>query len=137
MTKIILFDGVCNVCNTAIKFINSHDTKDIFRYATLQSTVGQYYLKKFKLPTDNFSSLVLVDSNQYYLSSNAVLRIAKELRGIIKVLYFLIWIPPFIRDPVYSKIAKNRFLISKKLRKCHLPTEEENKKFLTNIMPPE
>ena len=104
MTKIILFDGVCNVCNTAIKFINSHDTKDIFRYATLQSTVGQYYLKKFKLPTDNFFSLVLVDSNKYYLSSNAVLRIAKRVTGNNKNIIF-----PYLDTTLYqgSSLFKN------------------------------
>jgi predicted DCC family thiol-disulfide oxidoreductase YuxK len=130
MSKIILFDGVCNFCNSTINFVIDHDVKDIYMFASLQSEIGQKYLKKYNLPLDDFDTFVLIDGDTFYVSSTAALLVAKDLDSILKYLYILILIPRPIRDMVYKLIAKNRYSIFGKSDSCRIPTEKEKDKFL-------
>lgn len=128
--KIILFDGVCNLCNSSVNFIIDHDRKNIFRFASLQSDSGQVLLKKFGLNNVSFDSIILIDKEKYFTRSSAVLKIAKDFPGFWKLLYIFNIIPPAIRDLLYDIIAENRYKWFGKKDSCRVPTPELKEKFL-------
>jgi len=128
--KLILFDGVCNFCNFWVNFVIDKDKNDNFRFTAMQSEKGQEILKKFGLNTVIFDSFYLIDSEKIFDKSTAVLLIAKELKSFVKILYPLIFIPKFLRDFLYSFVAKNRYKIFGKREACRIPTVEEKRKFL-------
>src|SRR5690625_6455375 len=97
-SKIILFDGICNLCNSSVQKVIKNDSKNIFKFASLQSDFGQRFLNKNQLNSEEFDSIILIDGDKFYTSSDAALRIGKELKGIYKISSFLLWIPKFIRD---------------------------------------
>jgi predicted DCC family thiol-disulfide oxidoreductase YuxK len=121
---VILFDGVCNLCNASVQFVIKHDKKRLFRFASLQSSFGESILKQYNLPADTFNSFILLDDNKIYTRSTAALLVAKKLSGIIKLLYGFIAVPKFIRDLVYNIIAKNRYKWFGKKEACRVPTQE-------------
>ncbi len=127
---IILFDGVCNFCNSSVNFIIERDTKDLFRFASLQSEKGQEYLLKFNLPIKESDTIILIENDLFYTRSTAVLRIAKRLKGLWKVFYILIIIPPPFRNFLYNLISTHRYKWFGKRDVCRIPTEEEKKRFL-------
>jgi predicted DCC family thiol-disulfide oxidoreductase YuxK len=129
-SHIILFDGVCNLCNKSVQRVLKNDTKNLFKFAALQSNVGQELLKKFNLPTESFGSFVLLQNDKVYLKSTAALTVAKQLSGPIKLLYAFIIVPLFIRDFVYNIIAKNRYKWFGRQATCMVPTAEIKAKFL-------
>lgn len=128
--KIILFDGVCNFCNFWVNFILDRDKKDLFKFAALQSKLGNEILKKFNMDNSSLESVILLDGESVYSKSTAALKIAKELSGPVKILYPLLILPKFLRDFFYDLIAKNRYKIFGKKEVCRIPTEEEKVKFL-------
>lgn len=127
---IILFDGVCNLCNSSVQFVLKHDTNKIFRFASLQSTTGQALLKEYNLSQTAFNSFVLIKEGKVFLKSTAALMVARQLEGAIKSLYWFIIIPPFIRNAVYNIIAKNRYKWFGKQDSCMMPTPELQSRFL-------
>lgn len=129
-SPVILFDGVCNLCNGAVQFVIKRDTKNMFRFASLQSEAGQKLLQENGLPTHNFNSFVLLYNNKVYLKSSAALQAAKLLNGPIKLLYGFMIIPRFIRDGVYRLIANNRYRWFGKQESCWVPTPDLKSKFL-------
>lgn len=129
-TAIILFDGICNLCNSSVNFIIQHDKRNRFTFASIQSVVGQELLKKYHIDGSITDSLVLIENNCSFIRSTASLRIAKHLNGLYPLLYALILIPPFIRNGVYDLIAKNRYKWFGKKEECMIPTEETRKKFI-------
>lgn len=128
--NIILFDGVCNLCNGVVKFIITRDKNNKFKFAALQSTAGQTLLKKFDLQTTNFTSFVLIKGENYFLKSSAALKMMKELGGIWKLFYVLIVIPGPLRDFVYDLLAKSRYSIFGKRDTCMIPTDNVKERFL-------
>jgi predicted DCC family thiol-disulfide oxidoreductase YuxK len=128
--SLLLFDGVCNLCNSSVQFILLRDKKDRFRFASLQSDYGQNLLREHNLPTQSFNSLVLVENGKIYKKSTAALRIARKLKGLWPLLFAFIIIPPFIRNFVYDIIAKNRYRWFGKKEECMLPRPEWKQKFL-------
>jgi predicted DCC family thiol-disulfide oxidoreductase YuxK len=128
--SLLLFDGVCNLCNSSVQFILLRDKKDRFRFASLQSDYGQNLLREHNLPTESFNSLVLVENGKVYKKSTAALRIARKLKGLWPLLFAFIIIPPFIRNFVYDIIAKNRYRWFGKKEECMLPRPEWKQKFL-------
>lgn len=130
MAKLILFDGVCNLCNNSVQFIIKRDKKNRFLFASLQGRTGQEYLHRFGLPENTFNSFLLVEDGTCYTRSTAALRIARSLSGLWPLLYAGIVIPRFIRDAVYNLIARNRYKWFGKKEECWVPTPELKKKFL-------
>jgi predicted DCC family thiol-disulfide oxidoreductase YuxK len=128
--KIVLFDGVCNLCNSVVQFIIRHDKKDQFRFASLQGSTGQALLKKFGLPTVSMKSFVLIDGDSVYTQSTGALMMCRHLGGVWNLFYALIIVPPFIRDAVYKLVAGNRYRWFGKKAACPLPTPALQKKFL-------
>lgn len=130
--KIILFDGVCNLCNRAIQYIIQHDKKDIYRYAPLQSEIGKRLVKERAIDTSKVDSFILIEPNvAYYTKSSAALKIGKSFGGGYKLLALLEWIPQTFRDWVYDVIARNRYRWFGKKSACMVPTPELKAKFLS------
>ncbi len=121
---VILFDGICNLCNASVQYVIKHDKKKLFRFASLQSSFGESVLKQYNLPVNTFNSFILLIDNKIYTRSTAALLVAKKLSGLIKLLYGFIIIPRFIRDFVYDIIAKNRYKWFGKKETCWVPTPE-------------
>lgn len=127
---ILLFDGVCNLCNSSINFIIKRDPDLHFRFAALQSDYGQKKLKELGFNQGEFDSLVLLSKGNVYRKSSAALRVAKELTGLWPMLYIFILIPPFIRHAVYDIIGKNRYRWWGKRDSCRMPTPELRQRFV-------
>ncbi|MFT5715562.1 MAG: putative DCC family thiol-disulfide oxidoreductase YuxK [Flavobacterium sp.] len=129
--KVILFDGVCNLCNTAVQFIIKHDKKDLFRFVALQSELGQSIVKHIGVDTKNMDSIILYEPGvAYYVKSVAALEIAKRLRGVIALISIFKILPTGLKDSVYDYIAKNRYKWFGKREHCMIPTAELKSKFL-------
>lgn len=128
--KLILFDGVCNLCNGSVNYIIDRDKKDVFRFASLQSDKGQEVMDKFKLPKGEFKSFLLLDGEKLYMRSTAALQVARYMPGAYKLLYGFIIVPKFIRDFVYNVIATNRYKWFGQSESCRIPTPELKAKFL-------
>jgi predicted DCC family thiol-disulfide oxidoreductase YuxK len=128
--KIVLFDGVCNLCSNSVQFIIKRDKKNQFLFGSLQSRAGQEYLRKFNLPADAFNSFMLVENGTLYTRSTGALRLLRYLGAAWPLLYGFIIVPKFIRDAVYNWIAKKRYKWFGKKEACWLPTPELQSKFL-------
>ena len=127
---IILFDGVCNLCNAAVQFVIRHDKSEQFIFASLQSDTGKRILSENSLPESDLKSFILVEENKVYTRSSAALRVAKKLNGILPALYVFMLVPSFIRDGVYNLIAKNRYKWFGRKDECLLPSPELKARFL-------
>lgn len=130
MTSIVLFDGVCNFCNGAVNFIIRHDADKKFRFAPLQSEIGQELKAKHDIG-DDVDSIVLVENDKAYLHSTAGLRIARTIGGIWSLGYVFIIVPAFIRDWAYKLFAKHRYRLFGRQDACMLPTPDVRERFLT------
>ena len=128
--SVILFDGVCNLCNASIDFIIKRDKKDQFRVGALQEDAGKKLLSKFDVNPEYLDSLVLVEDDQVYFRSTAALRIARNLSGLWPLFYVFIILPSGIRDRIYDWIGKNRYRWFGKKNTCRLPTPKERAKFI-------
>lgn len=129
--KIILFDGVCNLCNSAVQFVIKHDGKDVFRFVALQSELGQQILKHIGVNPVNIDSIVLYEPGvAYYYKSSAAIEIARSLGGFWHFGTVFKVIPTGIRNLLYDYIAKNRYKWYGKKESCMIPTLELKIKFL-------
>ncbi|MES2543294.1 MAG: thiol-disulfide oxidoreductase DCC family protein [Bacteroidota bacterium] len=129
--KIILFDGVCNLCSSIVQFVIEHDKKDIFRFVSLQSELGISILNHIGIDSKNIDSVVLYEpGTAYYYKSNAAIEIAKHLGGFLHYGTVFKIIPGGIRNVIYDYIAKNRYKWFGKQESCWLPSEELKSKFL-------
>ncbi|MEP6724850.1 MAG: thiol-disulfide oxidoreductase DCC family protein [Bacteroidota bacterium] len=128
--KIVLFDGVCNLCSNSVQFILKKDKKNQFLFGSLQGKAGQEYLRKFNLPANTFNSFMLVEDQKLYTRSAAGLRMLKHLGSGWSLLYAFIIIPKFIRDGIYNLVAKNRYKWFGKKDACWIPTPALKAKFL-------
>ncbi|MDF4202859.1 DUF393 domain-containing protein [Maribacter sp. SA7] len=129
--KIILFDGVCNLCNSSVQFAIKRDENDIFRYAALQSETGEKLLAERNIDTNEVDSIILIEPNiAYYTKSTAALEIGKDLKGLRTISSILLWLPESFRNIVYDFVAANRYKWYGKKEACMIPTEELKSKFI-------
>lgn len=129
--KIILFDGVCNLCEASVQFVIQHDKKDIFRFVALQSELGQKIIHHIGIQNQNIDSVILYKPGvAYYYKSSAALQIAKNLGGFFHFGTFFKIIPTGLRNVLYDYIAKNRYQWYGKKESCMIPTAELKAKFL-------
>ena len=128
--SIILFDGVCNLCNNSVQFIIKRDKKQRFLFSSLQSDAAQDILLQFQLKNSDFDSIIFIENGKVYQKSTAILKISKYLSGIWKLSYGFIIIPKFIRDTVYTFIAKNRYKWFGKRDVCMIPSKGLKLRFL-------
>jgi predicted DCC family thiol-disulfide oxidoreductase YuxK len=128
--SIILFDGVCNLCNGWVNFVVDRDSEKKFYFASLQSERGQRILNDVGLPEDFLDSIVLVENGKYYLYSTSILRTMKRLNKLWPVVYVLAALPKKLRDFGYRWIASNRYLWFGKRDVCDLPNPKVESQFL-------
>ena len=131
MSAIILFDGVCNFCNGSVNFIIEHDRKNHFKFAPLQSEIGQKLLGEHGIDKTETDSVVLIENGKAYTHSTAALKVAQKLDGAWSWFYAFIIIPRPIRDFFYKTFAKYRYKLFGKTDACMMPTPEIRARFLS------
>jgi predicted DCC family thiol-disulfide oxidoreductase YuxK len=123
---VVLFDGVCNLCNGAVRFILARDPAARFRFASLQSDAARRLLGDGG-PAE---TIVLLDAGKTYVISTAALRIARGLRFPWPLLYAFVAVPRPVRDLIYDWVARHRYRWFGKRDTCMLPTPELRERFL-------
>ncbi|CAA6814012.1 MAG: Unknown protein [uncultured Aureispira sp.] len=129
-SAIVLFDGVCTLCNHSIQFIIKRDKKSYFKFGALQSEQGKALLQKHNLPSEVLDTVVLIEGGKAYTYSTAPLRIVRKLHLLWPIFYVFILVPTFIRNPMYKWIGRNRYQWFGKQESCLMPTPEIRSRFL-------
>ena len=130
MSAIILFDGVCNFCNSSVNFIIERDKAGYFKFAPLQSEIGEKLLAENGIDKIETDSVVLIEDGAVYTHSTAALRVAGKLDGAWKWLSYLNVVPRAVRDAAYKLFAKYRYKLFGKKDECMLPSPEIRARFL-------
>ncbi len=128
--KIILFDGICNLCNGFVRFMIKRDKAGIFKFASLQSVLGEKLLKEIHFPVKPLTSIIYIRGDQSYNESTAVLKIFRDLNGIWSFTYVFMVIPKFLRDWVYRFIARYRYKFFGRREFCMVPDDSVRERFL-------
>lgn len=126
--NIVLFDGECHFCDASVQFIIKRDRRRYFKFASIQSDIGQRLLDEFKIP-ETIDSVVFIEGNKSYVKSTAALKISGRLDGMWKLFSLFLIIPKNLRDAIYDIVAKNRHKIVKK-NECKIPAKDELERFL-------
>jgi len=129
-TLLILFDGVCNLCNGFVQFLIKRDPAGKFRFASLQSDFGRSQLIRFNLNPDLLHSVIVIEGDNVLQRSDAALRIVNQLGGPWKILTALKIFPKFLRDALYNVVARNRYKVFGKRDSCMIPTPELKARFI-------
>jgi len=127
---VILFDGVCNFCNSSVNFIIKRDPKKKFRFSPLQSDYARLQETNVNLNISTSQTIILIQGEKLFTKSRAALEIARQLTGLWPILYFFIIVPPFIRDFFYDVLAKNRYKWFGKKDQCMIPQPEDTDRFV-------
>jgi predicted DCC family thiol-disulfide oxidoreductase YuxK len=128
--RVVLFDGVCNVCSAWVQFLIARDPHARFRLASLQSPPGQAILAWCGLPTDEFDTMVFVEGGKAYFKSTAFLRVVRHFPWPWPLLSLAVAMPAFLRDWVYDRVALNRYALFGRREMCLVPTPDIRKRFL-------
>lgn len=130
LKPIIIFDGVCNLCNATVNFIIQRDKSCKLQFTPVQSQASIYLQKKYSINLFEMETIVLIKNGVVYTKSDAVIQIAKYLDGRWKFIFFIKFFPKFLRDRVYSMIATNRYNWFGKKKSCMVPSENIKNRFL-------
>lgn len=130
LNSIIVFDGVCNLCNHSVNFLLKKDKKKIFLFTPFQSKYGQSIINHGSENENSDKTVFYLRENQLYKKSTAALYILKDLGGAYSLLFVFIIVPRFLRDFVYSVISRNRYKWFGKKDSCRIPNAEEKNRFL-------
>ncbi len=130
LKTILLFDGECHLCNSAVMFILKKEKNEHLFFTSLQSKTGIDILNHYSINTNKLESLVLIENNKAYIKSTAAIKLTKYLKGLYPLTICLLLIPKILRDIVYDYIAKNRYRWFGKSNSCIIPTEKTMKRFL-------
>lgn len=127
---IVLFDGVCNFCEGSVRFIIDRDPEGVFRFASLQSELGENLAKEHGADAGEMNTMMLVQDGKLYKRTSAALRIAGRLKFPWPLASVFLIVPPFIRDIAYRIISKNRYRWFGKKDACMIPSPEIRERFL-------
>ncbi len=127
---VLLYDGLCNLCQTSVQFILKHNSKENIQFASLQSDFGKELVKNSTLPANYAESLVYVENGDVFVKSDAALKLAKHLHGVWKIGSVFLIVPTFIRNPIYDWVAKNRYRWFGKKEACWVPNATWKTRFL-------
>jgi len=127
---VVLFDGVCNLCNGAVQFIIARDRKRRYRFASLQSDAGQTLMREAGLSPEEINTVVLIDGGKAYTHSTAILRISRHMGWFWPLAQVFYIVPKAVRDAVYNWIARNRYRWFGRREACMVPTPELKSLFL-------
>ena len=128
---VLLFDGVCNLCNHSVQFIIKKDVVGLFHFAALQSEEGKAILRKHKLSPDSLDTVVLIMNDKAYTRSSAALQVLRKLGLPWSLMSVFLILPKGFRDYVYNFIAKNRYRWFGRQESCMMPTPELKSRFLS------
>lgn len=128
--SLILFDGVCNLCNGFVTFVIPRDRKNQFQFGSLQSPKVIDLLRAYDHTSGEMSTVILIQDGKLYTQSGAVLRIARKLGGIWMLAYPFVLLPPFLRDWLYDLVARNRYRLFGRKDTCMIPRPEWRDKFV-------
>lgn len=128
---LLLFDGYCNLCSGSVLAVIKRDPQAIFRFASLQSSLGQSLLVQHGLDSDEIDSVVLIREAAYSIKSDAALDVFQLLGGIYRPLVIFKFLPATFRNWIYDLIARNRYVWFGKKDVCMVPTPELEDRFLT------
>lgn len=132
---LILFDGVCNLCESSVHFIVRRDKNRQFRFASLQSAAAQKILSKHWYEFDELSSVLLITDDKVCRKSRAALKIVKRLDGAWPLLYYaFFWVPKFIADPIYDFIGKRRYQWFGMKDECWIPSDDLRQRFIDDTV---
>jgi predicted DCC family thiol-disulfide oxidoreductase YuxK len=126
---VVLFDGVCKLCNGSVNFVIRRDRKRRLKFASLQSEYGRTVLKKHAMELNSMDSMMLLEGERLTVKSTAIIRISKYLGGAWPLCMIALVIPRFIRDFIYDIIAKNRYRWFGKYDTCRLPDPKHEDRF--------
>jgi len=127
--NIILFDGVCNLCNNFVPFLIKYDKNNIFRFAAMQTKTGENIIQEYRVLNDR-KSVILIKEGIVLYKSDAIIEIAKQITGWPSILKYGYLFPKFLRDGIYDLIAKNRYYLFGKKETCSIPSEKDSKRFI-------
>ena len=127
---IVLFDGRCNLCAQTVQFLIERDPDALFRFAPLQSAVAQELLADRGLADHGLDSVVLIDGQDVYVKSDAVIRIGEHLGGRYRLLGPTKHLPRRLRDGVYDIVAASRYRLFGTRERCLVPTADVRSRFL-------
>lgn len=133
--KILLFDGVCNLCNGSVQFVLKNDRKKEVVFSSLQSRAGQEILENNGFSTHQFNSIIFYRHGKILQQSTAVLYLLRDMGGIWTLFFPLIIIPPFVRNGIYNWVAKNRYKWFGQSQSCMLPLPEYKNRFIETFTP--
>lgn len=131
-SNLILFDGICNLCNWVVNFIIKRDATQKFTFTPLQSKYGKYVLETYGLPTDSFDTFVYIRDGKCLIKSTASLYVLMDLGWPWRLLYVFILIPEKLRDLIYNFFARNRYKRMGKRKHCMVPKPEYMSRFIEN-----
>lgn len=131
---IILFDGVCNLCNGFVRFVIKRDRKNLFKFASLQSKYGIELLAKHHISSTLPQTVMVYDGERFFTQTEAVLKITGSLSGAWKATAIFLIIPAFIRDYLYRLVAKNRYKLFGKSKQCMVPTADMSDRFINDSL---
>jgi len=129
-SPVLLFDGVCNLCNASVQWVLKRDRKGIFRFAALQSEAGRALLRQSGLSSENFDTVVLVDGDRVFTRSDAALEIVRRIGGPWSLLGIFRIVPRPLRNAVYDWVARYRYRWFGKTQSCMIPQPEWAKRFI-------
>jgi predicted DCC family thiol-disulfide oxidoreductase YuxK len=127
--NIILFDGICNLCNNFVPFLIKYDKNNIFRFAAMQTKTGENIIQEYRVLNDR-KSVILIKEGIVLYKSDAIIEIAKQITGWPSILKYGYLFPKFLRDGIYDLIAKNRYYLFGKKESCSIPSEKDSKRFI-------
>jgi len=127
--NIVLFDGVCNLCNNQVSLLIKYDKNNIFQFAAMQTPGGEKIIKEYHL-LDDRKSIILIKDGIVFYKSDAIIEIAKQISGWPHILKYGFLFPKFLRDGIYNIIAKNRYYLFGKQQTCPIPSEDKIKRFI-------
>ncbi|WP_035677783.1 thiol-disulfide oxidoreductase DCC family protein [Flavobacterium limnosediminis] len=129
--KIILFDGVCNLCDATVQMVIKKDKQDVFRFVALQSDLGRQITKHIGVDTSKTDSIILYEpGHAYHIKAEAAIEIAKSIGGLYAILGLFSVFPNWMKNSVYDFVARNRYKWYGKKESCMIPTPEIKAKFL-------
>ncbi|NTU44690.1 MAG: thiol-disulfide oxidoreductase DCC family protein [Chlorobiaceae bacterium] len=131
--NIVIFDGVCNLCEFSVNFIFEHDTTGHFSFTPAQSPLGASLLKHFGINTSRLDTVVLVRGERAFTRSAAAIEIASRLDMPWNLLTVFQAVPELLRDVMYDLIAQNRYQLFGKKDACMLPSDELRRRFLEQL----
>ncbi|MFH2132978.1 MAG: DCC1-like thiol-disulfide oxidoreductase family protein [bacterium] len=128
--KIVIFDGICNLCNAGVNFVIKRDPTGVFSFTPMQSDISQKLIKQYHAAAFDFDTFLLIKNGVCYERSDAIMEIMKDLTGYWSILRFFSFVPKPIRDYFYNLVARNRYQLFGKRNHCMVPTQDIRKRFI-------